>query len=1010
MNIRLVPVLALGLSLPVRGDIERQLGFNSDIRPILSDRCFACHGFDAKAREGNLRLDTPEGAFSEGESGPAIIPGDPENSPAWKRIISRVPDEVMPPIDSHLTLSTPEKNLIHAWIKQGARYEKHWTFTRIETPSIPSGNTHPLDSLISQRLEKENLTHSPAADRRTLIRRLSFDLRGLPPTPDEVDLFINDSSPDAWTQLIDRFLADPAYGERMTWPWLDAARYADTNGYQNDAERTMWPWRDWVAHSFNRNLPFDDFTIWQIAGDLLPNPTHEQILATGFLRNHAINGEGGRIPEENRVDYVMDMAETVGTTWMGLTFNCCRCHDHKYDPLSQANYYGLFDFFNQTPVNGGGGNPQTKPVLAAPSTQQAQQLDRLKSDEKQLIVELRDLATQLATLQPEWEKNRLSKTPEQTWKPFTWASLTSSDPGLKIETLPDHSLLSSGSTPAKLTFTLTSPAPGGQISVLRLDALRHPSFTHGGIAPSNSGNFVLTSFEVYLHRDGAPRKRLVLQNPIATYEQPGLKVEGSLDNNANTGWAVWNGKFIDRDHAALFQLAEPLTPAPGSRLEFILRHESPHLAHHLGRFRISHSSAPSATLNQQDNPLLPLLKISEEERSPEQKKTLLDAYLAEDPGYSAATQKRHSLQKQITDLEKSFPKVMIMADQEKRRESFILAVGSYEQPGEKVEAHLPGILPPLEVAGSHANRLDLARWLVSRDNPLTARVIVNRLWQEFFGIGFIESPEDLGVQSEIPFHPKALDWLAADFMDHGWDYKHLVRQIVSSRTYRQSSSASSLQLEKDPKNRLLARGPRFRLPAWMIRDQALATSGLLIRDVGGAPVKPWQPDGLWSEVTFGKKTYTPDSGEKLRRRTLYTFWRRISAPPMLFDSAKRETCEVESGRTNSPLHALATLNDPLYAEAARALALKAHSETIATSLAKAFEIALIRPPEANEQGALQELFDRAKANFTAKPESARALLAIGETPTGEDLDSIDLAALTTVCLSILNTDEALSKE
>jgi hypothetical protein len=989
---------------------ERLLSFNSDIRPLLSDRCFACHGFDAKAREADLRLDTPEGAFKKGDNGPSIVPGDPDASLIWQRIISKDPDEVMPPHDSHLSLSASEKSLIHTWIKQGAKYEKHWTFTRVEKPSLPESDQLPLDALILKRLQKEDLTLSPEADQRTLIRRLSLDLRGLPPTPEEIATFLADQSPQAWQNLVDRFLADPAFGERMTWPWLDAARYADSNGYQNDAERTMWPWRDWVADAFNRNLPFDDFTVWQIAGDLLPNATHEQKLATGFLRNHPINGEGGSIPEENRVNYVMDMAETVGTTWMGLTFNCCRCHDHKYDSLTQANYYGLFDFFNQTPVTGGGGDPQTKPVLAAPTPGQESALAKLQAGVTQIDRELAKLSAQILSRQPDWEQQQLESNSRELWTPFTLTSSKASDAGLKIRTLPDGSLLTSGSNPPKLTYTLTASLPTETVTNIRLDALRHPSYTNGGISRSDSGNFVLTSFEVYLHHQGQPRKQLTLINPKATFEQGSLKIDDALDKNPDSGWAVLDDNSINRDHGAIFQLAEPLLSTPDSHLEIILRHDSRHPAHFLGRFSLSFTSDPAAGFDENPNELTPILKLASDQRTPAQSKSIREAFLAAQPEYLQLTSKRTSLQNEIAGIASSAAKVMIMGDQAKRRDSFILAIGSYEQPGEKVTAHTPDVLPPLQKEGEHANRLDLARWLVSRDNPLTARVTVNRLWQEFFGIGFIKSAEDFGVQSEIPKHPEALDWLAADFMDNGWDFKKLVRNIVTSRTYRQSSTVTSTLLEKDPENRLLARAPRFRLPAWMIRDQALASSGLLVRQLGGEPVKPWQPPGLWSEVTFGKKKYVPDTGEKVRRRTLYTFWRRISAPPMLFDSAKRETCEVTSGRTNSPLHALAILNDPLYSEAARALASRASTGTPATTLAKAFELILARPPGEDEEAALTKIYEHAVASFTAHPESAGAFLAVGETPPDSRLTAIEQAALATVCLSILNTDEALTKE
>lgn len=761
------PILATG----------EELSFNADIRPLLSDRCFACHGFDANTREADLRLDTPEAAYAERDGGPAIVPGDPGRSMIWQRIISDDPDEVMPPPNHLLGLKADEKEKIRLWIEQGAKYEKHWTFTRVEKPDVPA-NTHPVDALVTRRLSKEDLKLSPRAEKTTLIRRLSLDLRGLPPTPDEVAGFLADDSAEAWANLVDRFLADPAFGERMAWPWLDAARYADTNGYQHDAERTMWPWRDWVVGAINDNLPYNDFTVWQIAGDLLPEATFEQKLATGFLRNHAINGEGGRIPEENRVDYVMDMTETVGTVWMALTMNCCRCHDHKYDPISQKEYYGLADFFNQMPIDGADRSPQSAPNLAVPSTAQKERLNQLAA-------------------QVHKAKEALDAAPEDA------------------------------------------------------------------------------------------------------------------------------------------ELKEQLKKAEGER-------------------------------------------------------------------------KKH---------ESSIPKVMIMADQEKRRPSYILAVGSYEQPGEEVTAHTPAVLPPMSSSGEHANRLDLAYWLTSRDHPLMSRATVNRLWQEIFGLGFVKTPEDFGVQSEIPKHPELIDWLAADFMDHGWDFKRLVRTIVTSEVYQQSSRVTPELLERDPDNRLLARGPRFRMPAWMIRDQALSVSGLLVNQMGGEPVFPWQPAGLWAEVTFGggKKKYTPDTGEKLRRRSLYTFWRRISAPPMFFDNAKREVCEVGALRTNSPLHALSTLNDRLYSEAARALASRATQagapdQDAATSLNEAFRLVLLRPPSDDEQKILRENYQMARESFEADPDSAKAFLAIGETPPDAAMDAITQASLATVCLSILNTDEALTKE
>lgn len=1012
IRIKYLSYISLIALFPSTLAAEEILGFNSHVRPVLSDHCFACHGFDANAREANLRLDIPEAAYTKGKNGTPIVPGKPEESLIWQRIISDDPDEVMPPADHFLKLDDQEKALLKRWIEQGAKYEKHWTFLPVVRPAVPESGDNPVDTLVTKRLEKEDLKIAEEADKRTLIRRLSFDLRGLSPTSEEVEQFLADDSPDAWPKLVDRFLADPAFGERFAWPWLDSARYADSNGFQGDRERTMWPWRDWVIDALNKNLPYDDFTVWQIAGDLLPNATFEQKLATGFLRNHSINGEGGSIPEENRVNYVFDMAETVGTVWMGLTFNCCRCHDHKYDPLAQKEYYELTAFFNQSPVNGGGGDPQTKPILAVPSPEQVAKKSTLKSQISQCEAELKALTQTLHSRQNAWEETQRSQGDSSIWKPFKFTSQTTSNQKLTLNTLPDQSLLATGANPRKATFTLKAPVPDEPITSFRLDAIRHPSMTKGRIARSDSGNFVLTSVEVYLHQKGQPRKQLLFNKPEATFEQGIYQVAKAIDQDRASGWAVLNNGKIDRDHAAIFPLREPLTPTPDSHLEIILRHDSRFHFHFLGRFRLSHSSIPSATLSDQSNPILPLLKISPEKRSKEQLKTIRSAFLASQPEHAKLTEKIQSFKNQIVDIDQKIPKVMVMEDMAKKRKTHILAIGSYEARGDVVEAGTPAILPPLNASSDSPNRLDLARWLVSPEHPLTSRVTVNRLWQDLFGIGLIKSPEDLGVQSEIPVHRELLDWLAADFMESGWDYKKLIKTIVTSRVYRQSSAVDSLALERDPDNRLLARAPRYRLPSWMIRDQALALSGRLVPTLGGAPVKPYQPPGLWSEVTFGNKKYVPDTGEKIRRRSLYTFWRRISAPAMVFDNAKRENCEVGAYRTNSPLHALATLNDPLYTTAARDLVLKQTKtgQTSEETLIRVFESINIRPPSAEELKIILGMYQQSLDHFNKDRDAARDLRKFGDQPLNKEGDMVIQAALTTTALSLLNTDEALSKE
>ena len=985
--------------------------FNRDIRPLLSDRCFACHGFDAKAREADLRLDTPEGAFAKRDgSPPAIVPGRPDESLAWQRIVSTDPDEVMPPSDSHLKLSESEKNLLKRWIAAGAEYQPHWSLVRVEKPAVPGGGDHPIDAFVAARLAKDGLRLAPEAPKASLLRRLSLDLRGLPPTPEETAAFLADRAPDAYEKRVDSFLADSAYGERMAWPWLDAARYADSNGYQGDADRTMWPWRDWVVSAFNRNLPYDQFTVWQLAGDLLPGATHEQILATGFLRNHPINGEGGRIPEENRVDYAMDMVETTGTVWMALTLNCCRCHDHKYDPLTQRDYFSLLDFFNQTPVDGSGGDPQTAPVIAAPTEEQ-------RVRENELVRQLADTDSQLSTraaglapAQPAWEAAELARHGVDPWQALTVESVA----GAEAAVLDDQSVLTSGPNPENATYTVRASAPAGSFTALKLDALRHPTMTQGGIARSNSGNFVLTGIEATLTAPGVPPRRLDFARAEATYEQGGSFTAASvLDDDPRSGWAVWNGRSIDRDHAAIFHFREALDFPAGALLEITLRHDSPHPQHNLGRFRLSLTGEPSPSLSSPAETLLPLLRIAAAGRTPEQQAAVRDAHLRSDPDYAKLAAARASQDGELKALRQSVPKVMVMGDRKERRKTHILAVGAYDKPLEEVPPATPPILPPLPETDGPPNRLDLARWLVSREHPLTARVTVNRFWQELFGIGLIKTPEDFGVQSEVPVHPELLDWLAAEFMDRGWDVKQLVRTIVTSRVYKQSSRVSPDLLEKDPANRLLARGPRFRLPAFLLRDQALAASGLLVARQGGPPVKPYSPENLWPDATFGKVRYVRDSGESLHRRSLYTFWRRISMPPMFFDNANREVCSVNPSRTNTPLHALATLNDTTYVEAARLLAARAVRESStdpAAALARAFQLVLARLPDDAEKAILLDSHRAARETFAADPASAKAFLSNGEAPADTALDPVDHAALASVCLSLLNTDETLTKE
>ncbi len=802
------------------------IDFNREIQPILSENCYKCHGPDATARKGKLRLDRKEDALQRhDDKGSAIIPGQASKSPLFQRITTADTEDLMPPPKSNLKLTRSQIELLQRWIDQGAPWGEHWSWVKPSGPSVPQvaefqGRLkNQIDSFITERLQRERLTPAPEAARETLIRRVTLDLTGLPPTREEVDRFLKDRSDDAYERLVDRLLESPTYGERMAWDWLDAARYADSNGYQGDQDRTMWPWRDWLTDAFNRNLPYDQFTIWQLAGDLLPNATPEQKLATGFARNHMINGEGGRIPEENRVEYVMDITETVGTVWLGLTFNCCRCHDHKFDPLTKKDYYSLFGFFNQTPVDGSGGNPQQPPNLEWPSQIQKTELQRLEE-------QVKNASAEVARIE---------------------ASLAGRDAGTGAEAI----------------------------------------------------------------RKEAERIKGILQK----------------------------------------------SPAERSKSE-----------------------------------LADLEKHSAD-------------YAARLKDLREATERRDQFRAAI-------PKVMVMEDMPKTRPTYILERGIYDKHRDEVPPATPARLPAF-ADGSPANRLGLARWLVSPENPLTARVTVNRFWQQFFGTGLVKTPNDFGVQGEKPSHPELLDWLAVEFVQSGWDVKHLVRLMVTSATYRQSSRTTPEAAERDPDNRWLARAPRYRWPSWMIRDQALAVSGLASKRIGGAPVKPYQPAGVWEDVSFGNKKYAPDSGERLYRRSLYTFWRRIIAPTMFFDSAARQVCSVKSPRTNTPLQALTTLNDATFVEAARALAERTLLSSPPSDRFRvdfAFRAALARPPRAEERQVLLAGLDRLKREFGADRAAAQKYLAVGETRRNQNLDLVDEAAYSAICLGLLNLDETLTKE
>jgi len=1011
LNFKTVALLAVALAVTFCFADATEVSFDRDIRPILSDNCFHCHGPDAQERKAKLRLDTRSGALADLGGYSSVAPGDPAKSELFLRISSDDPEEKMPPHDSNRNLSKKEIDLLKQWIAEGAKWKGHWTFEPIVRPTVDYKERHPIDVLVNVRLNKENFKANPRANRETLVRRLKLDLTGLPPAKGQTEAFFSDKKPGAWERLVNRTLGSTAFGERMAWDWLEAARYADTNGYQGDRERTMWPWRDWVVKAFNDNLPYDKFTIWQLAGDLLPDATQEQILATGFNRNHMINGEGGRIAEENRVEYVFDMTETMGTIWMGLTLNCARCHDHKFDPLLQSEYYQFNAFFNQTPANGGGGDPFTKPVLQAGSTAQNEELVQLR---KQILALEKDIDRRQGDQgddQAKWEAKMLKDLPANDWQRLFPKKAKADKQTLQI--LQSGLVYASGENPDKDEYQVVYPLEEGKITGFKLEAVRHPKMTHGGLARSDSGNFVLTDLRFNI-RNSAVDKLVPLEvaSASATYEQGPLKVSSSFDNNPASGWAVWAGKPIHRDHAAAFRLKKSIKVAKGAELEVTLKFNSQHKHHNLGHFRFSSTASSTPTLKGDRAGLIAALHTVPEERSSSDKKTILEAFAAQDDSVSALRKKQSELEAKVKKVQGSFPKVMIMADMPKPRQTFMLERGLYNQRGKPVAAAVPSWLPPLPKT-ENPNRLDLARWLMDSNHPLTARVTVNRFWQMLFGVGLVKTTENFGVQTEYPRYPELLDWLAAEFIESGWNVKALVRTIVTSETYRRSSIISSFaEYERDPENRYLARGSRFRMPSWMIRDQALAVSGLLNPQMGGKAVYSYQPTGIWAEATFGKKRFQQDKGKALYRRSLYTYWRRIIGPTMFFDVAKRQVCEVKPLRTNTPMHALTVMNDVTYVESGRALAdiILRDAKDDEARLHLAVKRVLGRNASAKELTLLKLSFERGVASFTEDPEAARRFLSHGDSKPQSEVPPVTRAAWAALCLNLLNLDETLNKE
>jgi len=1020
---------------------KEKLDFNRDIRPII-DKCLTCHGRDPKAVMAGLRIDKREVATAKLADGKiAIVPGHPEQSELVRRIYSTDPDVIMPPPSSNKILTPDEKATLKEWIAEGAEYKPHWAFVppvRWPLPAVQDKNwpRNPIDSFVLAKMEDNGLEPSPEADKRTLIRRVSLDLTGIPPTPKEVDAFLKDKSPNAYEKVVDRLLASPRYGERMAMDWLDYARYADSNGYQADWERFMWRWRDWVIDAYNQNMPFDQFTIKQIGGDLLPNATMDDRLATGFNRNHRINTEGGVIPEEWRVENVIDRVSTTCFTWLGLTAGCARCHDHKFDPISQKEFYSLCAYFNNVPETGTGVEQPVnhRPFMKAPYPAQAKQM---KAYDGEIAVIDGKLASLSAKDAPE----------AANWK------LDPSDMAAPNGRLAEYKL---GSAPAVLNGDVPAPKVVGEVAAdpgqfgsavvtgdkgyVDLGAAgdfdTHHPFSYSLWVNSENGMGSPLSkmdapqgyrgWDLFLE-SGRPAMHL-----ISTWPNDALKVV-SRAKIPNSQWAFVTVSYDGSAKAAGVHIyvngMDSGTDVEADMLKGTTRNS---VSAKIGRRTAGDIfkgkvedvclydralTADQAHRLADMNAAAAILALDPSKRTKAQSDRLTDLWALEhDASYRALDEEKQATEKKRAMLDSQISTVMIMEEMPKPRDCYVLVRGLYDHHGEKVTAEVPKFLPPLP-KGAPNNRLGLAEWLVAPNNPLTARVAVNRMWERLFGVGIVETSEDFGTRASFPTHLKLLDWLATEFVRLKWDQKAMWKELVMSATYRQSSKITPELLKVDPLNKLLARGPRFRLNAEELRDQAMYFGGLLTEKIGGPSVRPYQPDGVWDELNvYGNlRNYKHDTGPNLYRRSLYTIWKRTAPPPnmTLFDMPSRETCVVRRPRTDTPLQALDMLNDVTYVEASRALALRMIREgglTPASRLDFAFQVVLSRDPSKEEAKILEDGLADRLAHYKSDRADAEKLIAEGDLKNPANLDPSIIAAYTLAASTILNLDETITKE
>ncbi|WP_395751498.1 PSD1 and planctomycete cytochrome C domain-containing protein [Prosthecobacter sp.] len=1009
----LLLLAALGLHA-AEPPVPAKIVFNRDVQPILSDNCFYCHGNDPKHREADLRLDIRDEALKA----KAFIPGKGAESELVSRILTKDEDDLMPPPDSHKKLTPRQKEILQKWIDQGAAYQLHWSYEKPVKAAVPAGKNG-VDVLVRQRLSEIGLKSSPQADARTLIRRLYLDLLGMPPKPEEVAAFEKDSSPAAYAKLVDSLLKNPHYGERMAIGWLDVVRFADTIGYHSDNPHNVWPYRDYVIQSFNSNKRFDRFTLEQIAGDLLPDANQESKVGSAFNRLLLTTEEGGAQAKDYEQRMLTDRVRAVGNAWMGQTTGCCQCHDHKFDPWTMRDFYSLGAFFAdiKEPILGRR-EPGMMVLDAAGEEKQADIAQRLAA----LQAEFAKPRPDLSAAQAAWEKQALEAvTANGLWQPVKQVAAAAAKKNVSLKA--DKDGIVRGIIDAKRnerkqndgteTYILTTKLPAGTTGI-RIDALKEKL---PGIGLSSNGNFVLS--EVTLTSgDKKQRAKIELAHASATYEQKGFSAAAAIDGIAdqkNNGWGVLGGTKADQ--SLYLELAEPIADGNASvalTLTFAWGDN-----HEMANLRLSTTSAPKPIRAPGTGlpaaEIAAILKAAPEKRSPVQKQQLTTAYKQIAPELSELRSKISTVEKEKADFDNNAPKCIVSVSDANKRTVRILPRGNWmDESGEVVKAALPGYLPKPKIEGRDLTRLDLAQWLVSKDNPLTARTVMNRLWKQFFGTGLSKVLDDLGAQGEPPVNPALLDWLACEFMDSGWDMQHMIRVIVESDIYKQVSTSTKELTAADPYNRECARQSPFRLDAELVRDNALAISGLLVPKIGGPSVKPYQPAKYWENLNFPTREWQNDSGEGLYRRGLYTWWQRTFTHPSLlaFDAPSREECVAERNRSNIPQQALVLLNDPTYVEAARTFAARVLTECKGDNSRRitwAFEQALQRKPSAEELNTLSSLFEKQLADYQKDAASAEALLKTGASAVPASLSKSELAAWTHVTRVLLNLHETITR-